>query len=74
MSTPPPATKCPTCKKVGPWLATRNSAFCSRRCQLVDLGRWLGEEHRIAEELRPSHFLDPDAPNGFAEPTSDPSR
>jgi endogenous inhibitor of DNA gyrase (YacG/DUF329 family) len=23
--------------------------FCSPRCQLIDLGRWLGEEYRIAE-------------------------
>jgi endogenous inhibitor of DNA gyrase (YacG/DUF329 family) len=24
--------------------------FCSERCRLVDLGRWLGEEYRIAGE------------------------
>jgi endogenous inhibitor of DNA gyrase (YacG/DUF329 family) len=23
---------------------------------MVDLGKWLGEEHRIAEPLRPEHF------------------
>jgi endogenous inhibitor of DNA gyrase (YacG/DUF329 family) len=22
--------------------------FCSRRCRLIDLGRWLGEGYRIA--------------------------
>jgi endogenous inhibitor of DNA gyrase (YacG/DUF329 family) len=22
--------------------------FCSSRCRLIDLGRWLGEEYRIA--------------------------
>jgi hypothetical protein len=22
--------------------------FCSERCHLVDLGRWLGEEYRLA--------------------------
>jgi endogenous inhibitor of DNA gyrase (YacG/DUF329 family) len=21
--------------------------FCSRRCRLVDLGRWLGEDYRV---------------------------
>ena len=21
--------------------------FCSRRCRMVDLGRWLGEEYRV---------------------------
>jgi len=24
--------------------------FCSRRCKLIDLGRWLNEEYRITEE------------------------
>jgi len=24
--------------------------FCSPRCRLIDLGRWLGEEYRIASE------------------------
>jgi endogenous inhibitor of DNA gyrase (YacG/DUF329 family) len=24
--------------------------FCSPRCRLIDLGRWLGEEYRIAAE------------------------
>ena len=23
--------------------------FCSTRCQLVDLGRWLGDEYRIPD-------------------------
>jgi endogenous inhibitor of DNA gyrase (YacG/DUF329 family) len=23
--------------------------FCSTRCQLVDLGRWLGEDYKIAD-------------------------
>ena len=21
--------------------------FCSRRCRIIDLGRWLGEEYRV---------------------------
>jgi hypothetical protein len=25
--------------------------FCSRRCKLIDLGKWLEEEHRIEESL-----------------------
>jgi hypothetical protein len=24
--------------------------FCSRRCRLIDLGRWLGEEYRLVAE------------------------
>ncbi len=25
--------------------------FCSKRCKMVDLGRWLNEEYRITEEV-----------------------
>jgi endogenous inhibitor of DNA gyrase (YacG/DUF329 family) len=41
---------CPTCRaKVAQDLArpTKLFPFCGERCQLVDLGRWLGEEYRI---------------------------
>lgn len=24
--------------------------FCSPRCRLIDLGRWLGEDYRLASE------------------------
>lgn len=44
---------CPTCKapvaKGDPRLA-KLFPFCSERCHLVDLGRWLGEEYRIPGE------------------------
>jgi endogenous inhibitor of DNA gyrase (YacG/DUF329 family) len=26
--------------------------FCSERCRLIDLGRWLGEDYRIRPESR----------------------
>ena len=45
--------KCPTCKKEGHWFDGKHGPFCSRRCQLVDLGKWFGGEHRISEPLRP---------------------
>lgn len=63
--------KCPTCGKRGDWFAGDFGPFCSRRCKLVDLGKWLGEEHRFSEPLRPDHFQpyeelpadqDPDTP------------
>ncbi|KAA9002591.1 DNA gyrase inhibitor YacG [Affinibrenneria salicis] len=40
--------KCPTCHKPvvwgeqSPW-----RPFCSKRCQLIDLGEWADEEKRI---------------------------
>jgi endogenous inhibitor of DNA gyrase (YacG/DUF329 family) len=50
--------KCPTCKKTGDWFAGDFGPFCSRRCRLIDLGKWLGEENAIREPLRPDHFAD----------------
>jgi len=47
----PRLVKCPTCKKVGDWFAGEYGPFCSQRCRLIDLGKWLGEEHRISEPL-----------------------
>lgn len=38
---------CPTCKKRGAWFETPYGPFCSKRCRLIDLGKWLGEEHRL---------------------------
>lgn len=42
---------CPRCRKAVIW-DTKNPArpFCSRRCQLMDFGMWVGEEHRIPGE------------------------
>jgi endogenous inhibitor of DNA gyrase (YacG/DUF329 family) len=45
--------KCPTCKREGDWFAGAYGPFCSRRCKLVDLGKWFGEEHLISQPLRP---------------------
>ena len=42
------ATSCPICKKP---VASRSGnpafPFCSDRCKLLDLGKWLGEEYRV---------------------------
>lgn len=47
---------CPACKKTGDWLAGPYAPFCSHRCKLIDLGKWLGGEHAISEPLRPGHL------------------
>ena len=49
-------TACPTCKKTGAWLAGPYGVFCSHRCKLIDLGKWLGGEYLISEPLRPAHL------------------
>lgn len=39
---------CPTCKKSVEWgEQSPYRPFCSKRCQLIDLGEWADEEKRI---------------------------
>ena len=47
---------CPICSKENDYFADPLGPFCSPRCKLVDLGKWLGEEYRVSEPLRPDHF------------------
>ena len=47
---------CPACKRKGSWFAGPHAPFCSRRCRLIDLGKWFGEEHAISEPLRTEHL------------------
>jgi endogenous inhibitor of DNA gyrase (YacG/DUF329 family) len=39
--------KCPTCNKPTQWQDNPFRPFCSERCKLVDLGKWVSEEYRI---------------------------
>ncbi|PVO21268.1 DNA gyrase inhibitor YacG, partial [Salmonella enterica subsp. enterica serovar Typhimurium] len=40
---------CPTCGKPVVWgEISPFRPFCSKRCQLIDLGEWAAEEKRIA--------------------------
>jgi endogenous inhibitor of DNA gyrase (YacG/DUF329 family) len=60
--------RCPTCRGVSLKQDNKVFPFCSHRCQLVDLGRWLDEEYRVPEE--------PDASGGGVEglPSTDDER
>ena len=42
--------QCPICDAAMPgnWQEYPDYPFCSRRCRLIDLGRWLGEDYRVA--------------------------
>ncbi len=44
-----PLRYCPTCRDVvtGNTQSATCFPFCSDRCQLLDLGRWLNEDYRI---------------------------
>ncbi|RME95630.1 MAG: DNA gyrase inhibitor YacG [Verrucomicrobia bacterium] len=66
--------KCPTCGKIGPWWDMPHGPFCSRRCRLIDLGKWLGEEYRISQPLDPEEAEQQAAdgsPAGEADPDQD---
>ena len=43
---------CPVCDVPlpGPWQEYPEFPFCSRRCKLIDLGRWLDEGYRAPSQ------------------------
>lgn len=45
------AIKCPICHRETHWEGNPYRPFCSERCKLVDLGKWMLEEYRIPEDL-----------------------
>jgi endogenous inhibitor of DNA gyrase (YacG/DUF329 family) len=32
----------------GSWQDYPDYPFCTKRCRMIDLGRWLGEDYRVA--------------------------
>ncbi len=50
---------CPTCKKAVAW-SDENAfrPFCSKRCQLIDLGEWANETYKIADKSKSPDALD----------------
>jgi endogenous inhibitor of DNA gyrase (YacG/DUF329 family) len=39
--------KCPHCGKENKGLKQRYHPFCSERCKLLDLGKWISGEYRV---------------------------
>lgn len=39
--------KCPICKTALEWDKNEFRPFCSKRCKLIDLGKWAGEKYLI---------------------------
>lgn len=39
--------RCPVCAAEVDLLVASTAPFCSERCRLVDLGRWLGESYHV---------------------------
>jgi endogenous inhibitor of DNA gyrase (YacG/DUF329 family) len=40
---------CPVCRKKTTWEENPWRPFCSERCKLVDFGKWVTEEYKVAE-------------------------
>jgi uncharacterized protein len=57
--------KCPTCGKPIQWKSNQYRPFCSERCQLVDLGRWVEGEYRMPGESLPNEQTE--TPGGESE-------
>ena len=50
--------KCPICGRENDLNADPLGPFCTQRCKLIDLGKWLNEEYKISEPLTPDHLAD----------------
>ncbi len=52
---------CPNCNKDVLWLAASEfRPFCSKRCQLIDLGEWAEEGHNITQPIQGATALTED--------------
>lgn len=51
-------TKCPICGNTTSLSQEPVGPFCSPRCKMADLGRWLGEDYKFSEPLMPDHFAE----------------
>ena len=38
---------CPICKAETTWEENPDRPFCSERCRMIDLGKWVSEEYRV---------------------------
>jgi endogenous inhibitor of DNA gyrase (YacG/DUF329 family) len=56
--------RCPVCNDAVDLEQTPAVPFCSARCRLVDMGRWLGESYGVPLSCRPG---DDEADDGGAE-------
>lgn len=52
--------RCPICKKPAAPLDDQAFPFCSERCRLVDLGRWMDGSYLTSRPLDPTDEEDPD--------------
>jgi endogenous inhibitor of DNA gyrase (YacG/DUF329 family) len=62
--------RCPICNRSSrPRAYNRAFPFCSERCKLIDLGKWLSEEYRV-----PVHDEPPDESGAAGERPNEEKR
>ncbi|BBN82713.1 hypothetical protein PA25_26980 [Pseudoalteromonas sp. A25] len=55
----PTVVKCPTCQADVIWSEqSPNRPFCSKRCQLIDLGEWSFENNKISTAITSNTQMD----------------
>jgi len=58
----PLTVKCPTCRVDTAWENNPHRPFCSKRCQVIDLGAWVEERYKIpGDEWMPDEEDEDDA-------------
>ena len=62
--------KCPTCGKPVEFKDNPFRPFCSERCKMIDLGRWVNEEYRVPGRSVPVEHPEADASTTPAEDES----
>ena len=49
----PLQVSCPHCQTQVSWIPNNEfRPFCSKRCQLIDLGEWADEGHKISQSIQ----------------------
>ena len=43
--------KCPKCKKVFKYYDSEFRPFCTEKCKMIDLGKWMSEEYSISSPI-----------------------
>ncbi|WP_348708575.1 DNA gyrase inhibitor YacG [uncultured Pseudoalteromonas sp.] len=57
----PTVVNCPTCKSKVEWSEqSPHRPFCSKRCQLIDLGEWSFENNKISNPINNANELSQD--------------
>jgi endogenous inhibitor of DNA gyrase (YacG/DUF329 family) len=60
--------KCPNCGKQVDWDQNPFRPFCSERCKLVDLGKWVNEEYRVPGRAVPTQGEDKENDDRQSQP------